>query len=47
MAYIQEKMVSEYGLKQVWIPENKDLEEDYHHLPKANIFMSNDFDYTD
>jgi hypothetical protein len=36
-------MKEEYGLKEVWIPEDKDLEEDYHHLPRSNIFMSPDF----
>lgn len=41
--YIQEEMRTTYGLKEVWFPENADLEEDYHHLPRCNIFMSSDF----
>jgi len=36
-------MVEEYGLREVWIPEDKDLDEEYHHLPKCNIFMSEEF----
>ena len=36
-------MKNTYGLKEVWIPEDEDLEEDYRHLPKCNIFMSEDF----
>ena len=43
MKNIQERMVSQYGLKEVLIPENDDIDEDYHHLPKNNIFMSPDF----
>jgi len=46
MSYVQEQMVSEFGLEEVWIPENKDLEEEYHHLPRSNIFMSPDFRHT-
>lgn len=36
-------MVAEYGLKEVLIPENEDLEEDYWHLPRSNIYMSPQF----
>lgn len=36
-------MKNTYGLDEVWIPEDKDLEEDYRNLPKSNIFMSPDF----
>jgi hypothetical protein len=36
-------MANKYGLKEVWIPEDKDLEEEYRHLPRCNIFMSDDF----
>lgn len=36
-------MVEDYGLKELNIPEDKDLEEEYHHLPRCNIFMSPDF----
>jgi hypothetical protein len=36
-------MVDDYGLKEVLIPEDKDLEEEYRHLPKCNIFMSPEF----
>ena len=36
-------MVDKYGLKEVWIPEDKDLEEEYRHLPRCNIFMSDEF----
>ena len=41
--HIQDRMVNEFGLKEVWIPEDKDLEKEYHHLPRNNIFMSSDF----
>ncbi|CDW90649.1 UNKNOWN [Stylonychia lemnae] len=41
--YVQNEMKTTYGLKEVWIPENEDLEPDYHHLPKSNIYMSPDF----
>jgi hypothetical protein len=43
MRNIQERMVKEYGLKEVLIPEDKHLEEEYRHLPRNNIFMSPDF----
>jgi hypothetical protein len=36
-------MVAEYGLKEVWVPENEDLEEEYWHLPRSNIYMSPEF----
>ncbi len=36
-------MVHEYGLKEVWIPDDKRLEEEYRHLPRNNIYMSPDF----
>ena len=37
-------MISTYGLKEHWIPENKDLEdEEWHQLPKSNIYLSPDF----
>lgn len=36
-------MVQEYGLKEIWIPEDQDLEEDYWHLPRNNIYMSPEF----
>ena len=36
MKYIQERMVSEQGLKEVLIPEDKDG-------PKSDIYMSPDF----
>ncbi len=37
-------MKNTYGLKEVWIPENKHLEdEEYFKLPRSNIFMSEDF----
>ena len=42
-SYIQSQMKEEYGLKEVWIPEDRDLEEEYRHLPRSNIFMSPDF----
>lgn len=36
--------MTEYGLEQVWIPEDQDLpEEEYKKLGKNNIFMSPDF----
>ncbi len=41
--YVQRQMVEQYGLKEIWIPEDKDLEEDYRHLPRSNIYMSPDF----
>lgn len=31
------------SLKELWIPENKDLDEEYHNLPKCNIFLNEDF----
>jgi len=36
-------MKTTYGLKEVWIPEDEDLEEEYRRLPRNNIFMSPDF----
>lgn len=30
-------------LEEIWIPEDKDLEEEYRTLPKCNIFMNKDF----
>lgn len=36
-------MKTTYGLREVWIPEDEDLEDDYRHLPRNNIFMSPDF----
>ena len=36
-------MKTVYGLEEVWIPEDSDLEEEYRHLPRCNIFMSPDF----
>ena len=36
-------MVEKYKLKEILIPENKHIEEEYQSLPKCNIFMSNEF----
>jgi hypothetical protein len=36
-------MQARYGLKEVWIPEDEDLEEEDRHLPRNNIYMSEDF----
>ena len=36
-------MVKKHSLQELWIPEDKDLEEEYQHLPRCNIFMSNEF----
>lgn len=36
-------MKTTYGLDEVWVPEDEDLEEEYHHLPRSNIYMSKDF----
>ena len=41
--FVQKKMVETYMLREVWIPENKHIEEKYHGMPKANIFMSREF----
>jgi hypothetical protein len=36
-------MQARYSLNEVWIPEDEDLEEEYRHLPRNNIYMSDDF----
>ena len=36
-------MKETYKLKEILIPEDKHLEEEYRHLPKNNIFMSEEF----
>jgi hypothetical protein len=36
-------MINTYGLNEVWVPEDKDLDEEYRHLPRCNIFMTPDF----
>ncbi len=36
-------MVAEYGFREVWVPENEDLDEDYWGLPRSNIYMSPEF----
>jgi hypothetical protein len=36
-------MVTDYGLREVWIPQDEDLPEEKRLKPKANIFMSEDF----
>ena len=36
-------MTEVYGLKEVWVPEDRHLEEEYRHLPRSNIYMSPDF----
>eukprot|EP00347_Sterkiella_histriomuscorum_P023677 403333772 len=41
--HVQQEFQTTYGLQEVWIPEDKDLEEDYHHLPRSNIYMSPEF----
>jgi hypothetical protein len=49
--YIQEEMVNTYGLKEVWIPDNKTLmealqtdnEDEVKDFPRSNIYMSPDF----
>ena len=41
--WIQHKIVERYGLHEIWMPEDKDLEEEYRHLPRCNIFMTEDF----
>ena len=43
MNFIQQQMVKSYQLKEVWMPENRHVEEQYHDLPKCNIFMSQEF----
>lgn len=35
--------MTKYGLKEIWIPENRYLEKNDHYQPKCNIFMSPDF----
>ena len=41
---IQHKqMVENYGLKEVWIPENRHVPEQFHDKAKNNIFMSQEF----
>ena len=40
ISHVQRQMVEKYNLKEVLVPENKHLEEEYHSLPKCNIFMS-------
>lgn len=41
--HIQQEMKKTFNLEEVWIPEDEDLEEEYRHLPRNNIFMSSDF----
>ena len=36
-------MVKTYNLEELWIPEDRYLDEEYHNTPKCNIFMSPDF----
>lgn len=36
-------MVTKYGLREVWIPEDKDLPPEKRSAPKSNIFMSEEF----
>jgi len=36
-------MKERYGLNELWIPEDRHLEEEYRHLPRCNIFMTDDF----
>ena len=44
LEWIQHKqMVETYGLKEVWVPENRHVQENFHDKPKANIFMSPEF----
>lgn len=42
MELIQEQMVNLFGLRKVMFPEDADLEEDYRHLPRCDIYMSED-----
>ena len=41
MLGIQTRMIKDYGLREVWIPE-PEKEFDFHY-PKCNIFMSKEF----
>ena len=41
--FVQRQMTETYVLQEIWIPENKLVEEKYHDKPKNNIFMSRDF----
>ena len=43
MKYIQERMISEKGLREVLIPEDKDTPINYRDGPKSDISMSPDF----
>ena len=36
-------MVEAYSMEEVWIPENRHVEEEHHDKPKCNIFMSPEF----
>jgi len=38
--YIQREMMDMYGLKEIWVPEDEHIEEEYWNLPKCNVFMS-------
>jgi hypothetical protein len=41
MLQIQRQMITDYGLQEVWMPEQE--KESLPHLPKCNIFMSKEF----
>jgi hypothetical protein len=43
ITYIQEEMVNTFKLRKVMIPEDSDLDPEYHHLPRNDIYMSEDF----
>ena len=43
MKNVQQQMVETYDLQEIMIPENKHIDEEYHVLPKNNIFMSKEF----
>lgn len=36
-------MVSDCSLKEIFTPEDRHLDEEYWHLPRSNIYMSDDF----
>ena len=41
--FVQKKIVETYHLQEVWIPEDRFVDQKYHSKPKCNVFMSLEF----